>query len=274
MKKRLIYTLLFYLAFISHNINAQSIAGNEIVKEKTREIETFSSIIVEGGISIYLVPGDTARLNVRTDENLDTIITTVIEDGILKIYPSMYVRFFKTMDVYVTFVSLKSIIAIENSEIWCDTVLILPELTISLDDGSRGEFELDVENINCKLNRGSKAQIYGTMKNADFDINGESKLNTQLVAGNITCNVNENSEITMRGECESTEFFAIDGSNVFAESLIAENCKIKLNLGSDAEVHATKFLKVVAEDGSDVVYSGNPHTKEINTCEDCEVIAK
>ena len=253
---------------------AQSIAGNEKVQDKVRKIENFDKVIVDGGITMYLIPGDTAELLVRTDENLDSIIATEIKDGTLRIYPTMYVRYFKTMEVYVTYAELKSQSALEYSEIKADSLPDLHELTVSVDQGSKLNLNINAGLLNCTLSRASNAKINGNIEDISLTISGKSKINMDLQATNMQCNVNENSKAILKGRCQNTQFIAIDGSNIYAIDLKTENCKIKLNLGSDAEVYVSQNLKIFADDGSDVVYSGNPVRKEIDICEDCEVIAQ
>ena len=269
----------YFLLLVLHIIvipvsRSQSIAGNENVQDKARNVEDFNSVIVDGGITVFLIPGDTAEILVRADENLDSIIATEVENGTLRVYPSMYIRYFNTMEIYITYVDLKSLSAMEYSVIKADSLLNLKELAISVDQGSNLNLDINAELLNCKLSRASNAQINGIVKDVTLEINEKSKITMDLQAGNLQCNVNKNSKAILKGICQNSTYNAIDGSNIYAIDLKTENCKIKLELGSDAEVYATQNLKISADDGSDVVYSGNPIKKEIDICEDCEVIAQ
>jgi len=156
---------------------------------------------------------------VETDENMQESIITIVGDGVLKIYCSKSINIFNKMNVYVYVKELDKVTASGGSDVYAETNLNFPSLSIDMTGGSDLTLKCSTHELKCSLTGGSDATISGSADKADLEATG--------------------------------------GSDIKASGLTIGRCKIEVTGGSDAYLNVTGELSVVASGGSDVTYTGN-----------------
>jgi hypothetical protein len=197
-----------------------SIRGNGNVVKKERAVSGFHAISVSGGIDVYIIPGNTEKAVVETDETIQDAIITKVSDGILKIYCENSISNSKKLNVYVNVNKLDKVTASGGCDVFAETNLNFPSLKFDFSGGSDLKLRCTTGTLNCLLAGGSDAEIKGSANNADLEASG--------------------------------------GSDFKASDLIIAKCKVEVTGASDAYLNVTGELAVVASGSSDVTYSGNP----------------
>ncbi|MHC1706004.1 MAG: head GIN domain-containing protein [Bacteroidales bacterium] len=213
--------LLVILVFpgFTFNPSLYDARGNGNITREDRPVHSFSVVVVNSGINLYLIQGQTEKVIVETDENLQSLIVTDVKDGMLNISFRKSVRSSHKSNVYVTFSALNVLKGNGGSDIFTEKPLHLDKLSASLNGGSDLHLEGDFKSLEIEVNGGSDAVVKGHSENADFLANGGSDIN----AGELTVN----------------------------------NCSVVANGGSDAWVNVSDKISVKALGGSDVHFSGN-----------------
>jgi hypothetical protein len=205
---------------ILHHSIFNGIRGNGNVVKKDRAVSGFHAISVNGGIDVYIIPGNTEKAVVETDENIQDAIKTKVSDGILKIYCEKSISNSKKLNVYVNVNKLDKVTASGGSDVYSETNLNFPSLKFDFSGGSDLKLSCTTGTLNCIFTGGSDAEIKGSADNADLEASG--------------------------------------GSDIKAADLTISKCKVEVTGGSDAYLHVTGELAVVASGSSNVTYSGNP----------------
>ncbi len=195
--------------------------GNEDVVDEVRELSSFNSIWASSAIHIELRQGNTQKITVRTDSNLQEHLKTEVENGELKLYIEN-VRLSTEMTVFITCKELKGI-----------------KMTGASDIVSKN-----------KINT----------KDCDISASGASEVDLEITAEKIKVNESGASTVKLSGNCEDLGVKASGASNVRLYGLLAENVKVLASGSSDVEVQATSSLDATASGASDITYKGNPAT--------------
>jgi len=103
-----IFILLLILASCE---TEQDIKGSGVVVTKRYSVAEFSDLKIDGILNIYFKQEDTYRVEVKTDDNLQSIMRIESEGGTLKIYKDSNDDFEATeMDIYVSAPQVENIL--------------------------------------------------------------------------------------------------------------------------------------------------------------------
>ncbi len=221
--KLIIATVLSLTLFsCNFDVNFNSgVRGNGDVITEDRNVSTsFSSIKATEGLDVYLTQSDTESITVEADENLQELILTEIEDGVLKIHTKQNIGRATSKRVNVSFRNISSIISTSGSDVYSTNTINADRLNLKSTSGSDMKLDVNTSLLHCKSTSGS-----------DLKVSGKT---IKLVAE------------------------ATSGSDIKAADLRAESSEVKATSGADITVNTTKELTARATSGGDVKYYGNP----------------
>ncbi len=205
-------------------------------------INNFEGILVKSGIDVILTQSNEEKIEIRGLKTFAEDITVTKNDsGVVKFEMHKFtLKNWKwgknqSLKIYVSFKNLKKIKLSECATILADSVLTLDTLNVKIDDGSDIKLNLNAKSLNLVIENGSNIHLYGNVKN--FNLIGTN------------------------------------ASSVKAFNLVSTNLFAWLYNGTDAELFANEYLSIVAKNGSDAVYKGNP-TKKIFKTETYSTIKK
>ncbi len=219
--KRILIACLVLLG-VSFRTDAQNVVYDENVE--VREVPGFHTVIVSGGMTVYLSQGTQAAVAVSTsDEKNLSKIKTEVNNGVLSIHPET--------GVWNTF-------SFGNKKVKAYiTVSVLQKLV---------------------LNGGSIVKCADPIKTTSLatEVNGGSILNAQLSGAELKLEVNGGSIAEMKGNFATVKVEASGGSVIKAGELVAEDLEVEANAGSVVTVRADKQLDLEASGGSIINYKG------------------
>ncbi len=193
--------------------------GNREVVDEERELAAFTSISSSSGIDVELIKGDTQKVVVRADSNLQERLKTEVEDGKLKLYAKGS-NSFTEMKVFVTFTELEGIKASGASDVVGKSTIEAKDFYVSA--------------------------------------SGASEVQLELVAEKIKVTESGASTVSLSGNCEHLEVKVSGASDAKLYKLSAKDVKALASGASDVEVTAITTLGATASGASDINYKGNP----------------
>ena len=211
--------------------------GNRnVVTEDRSAKEDFTKIKVSTGLELYISQGLKNQITVEADENLQDIIITEIQDGMLKIYSEKNIWRAKARKIYVTIENLEAIAATSGSDVYANETLKVNNLNISATSGSDINISVDANTVETNATSGS-----------DIEVSGVS-----------------NNHISK----------ATSGASIDAYQLQSKNVSAKVTSGADINVYASESIVAKATSGGDIDFIGNPKKVDKKTSSGGSVSAK
>ena len=202
------------------NLNSGVRGNGEVITENRTVNDSFSAIKATEGLDVYLTQSDHESISVEADGNLQELILTEVEDGVLKIHTKENIGRATSKKVHVSFKDISSIISTSGSDVYSTNTIVTERLDLKSTSGSDMKLDVNTSVLNCKSTSGS-----------DLRLSGKT---TKLIAE------------------------ATSGSDIKAADLMAESSEVKASSGADITVNTSKELTARASSGGDIKYYGNP----------------
>lgn len=191
--------------------------------QETRNVGDFSSVKVYDKISVVLLHSKKNKVEIDGNNNGD--IEIVNKNGELKIRmtPTKIMQG-DHVKVKIFYESLNDIQASQGSEITSEEAIEGTQLSLTSNEGSKIDCEIDVERLNVKANSGGELKISGKADNQDILVNS--------------------------------------GARFFGKEIDSKIATIAANAGGIAEVTATNSVNATTRAGGNIVVYGNPEDKQ------------
>ena len=195
--------------------------GNGKMTTEIRNIkESFSSIDVSSGIEVVLEQSLDKIVSIEAESNLQKLIDTKVENGVLMIEPNETINATKTIKVTIR----------------------MPEI-----DG-------------LEASSASKIKGIGTFKGDAISIDASSaaEVNVNLKYDNITLDASSGSSINAKGIALKLESSASSGSEIEADELLVNLVDADVSSGGNIKIHPIVKLKGNASSGGNIIYNIEP----------------
>lgn len=208
------------LLFLSCNL-MPGVTGNGDVQTQEREVSSsFIGIHTSNGLDVILTQADIESVKVQADENLHDIITTEVENGVLKISTTKNIGSAKSKKVMVSFKDLETIKSTSGSDLRANGTLIFNTIDIEATSGCDVNLSIEAENLSGSATSGADLKLEGTA---------------------TTINLK-----------------ATSGADINTKNLSSKNAVVSVTSGADIKVNATQSIELSATSGGDIRYYGNP----------------
>lgn len=194
---------LILLAWLASSVQL-SLAGDEKIKgngnvvKKERALGDIHSISTGGSIDLRIIQDGAGKVFVETDENLQDVIITDVEDGALSIQLKKGVDISATkLVVYIHCGELKAISSGGSGDIFSDNTLRCDQLNIS--HGGSGDYQLELDVKKLKIS---------TAGSGDYRLKGKTGSLAISMAGSGDVNAKEL-------ECEQATVSSAGSGDVF-----------------------------------------------------------
>lgn len=201
----------------------EQVEGNGNVSRQARKVDSFSGIAMGVPGRLELRSGNVDSVTVETDDNLQALIETRVEDGTLRIRPAKRNQNLRTRN-------LKIVVTARQIE------------RLSL--GGSGTIDADV--------------LRG--KRLDLDLGGSGKIQiARLEAETVSASVAGSGDLRADGGAARKLAISIGGSgNVDLGKVAADEARVSVAGSGDATVWAKNDLSVSIAGSGDVGYYGDP----------------
>lgn len=219
--KFIVATVLSLTLFSCNFSINNGVSGNgDVITENRSITQSFSTIKASEGLDVYLTQNETESISVEADENLQELILTEIEDGVLKIHTKENIGRATSKKIHISFKDISSIISTSGSDVYATNTITAERLNLKSSSGSDMKLDVNTSILNCDASSGSGLRVSG-------------------------------KTVKLYAEASS-------GSDIKAADLLAESSEVKASSGANITVNTSKDLTARASSGGDVKYYGNP----------------
>lgn len=229
MKSIIKFIVLFLVIASTTSCVLTGTKGNShVTTEERTPNSSFDGIKVSQGINLFLTQGNDEKITVETDENLqDILITEVNNNNVLEVYFKKNVRKATSKNVYVTAKNINLLSTSSGASLTCEDVI-------------------NSESIQLKASSGSSLRV-------------------EVISNEVTSNSSSGSSIKIIGKTNLFTTKASSGSNIKADRLEASEVEAKASSGSSIDVNAIDALVATASSGGSIDYEGTPRRLVKNT---------
>lgn len=253
--------ILIFAAFLLANCNLmKTVDGTGNVKKETREASNFSAIAVHQGIQVHLTQGNTEKVEIETDENLQEHILVKITGDKLTITSDVNIGKSEALNAYVTCKDIHKLSVSSAAAIYGKNEIGGNELDLSASSSGKIEVELDTEDLDCKASSSGQIKIKGNAKSFEGDASssGDILSDDLTVMTKSELDVSSGSTIVVKGTTNELSISASSGAGIKAKDFKAKTCDANTSSGGYAHITVEEELAVTASSGGRVYYSGNP----------------
>ena len=234
MKRLSIIVAIMLLGISTMNaqwFGSKTIKGNGKMTSEKRSTGNYEGVALVGSMNVELIAGKEGALTIEGESNLLEYITTVVENGKLKISVEKGVSIQssnnKTIKITVPFEDINEVTLTGSGDIWNKDRIKSEYLTVNV-TGS-GDIKLNI------YAKGVKSGVTGS---GDIMLSGSTK--------SLNC--------------------AVTGSGDFqAFQLNAEDVEAAVSGSGDIEISASKSLEAKVSGSGDITYKGNPEKHNFKT---------
>lgn len=226
MVRVVVYCTKFIVALITVLLMAScnssflnGVQGNGNVTTEKRDIKAkFTGIEASAGLEVEVTQGDSIKVEVETDSNLQQYVVAKVEGSDLKLYVDHSINNAEILKVYVTLPDLKKVDCNSGSNVHFNTVMKGLNLRLNASSGSHLEGKVEYDAVDAETTSGSSMDLKGIAL----------KLNTS----------------------------SSSGSTLEANNLVANEVRADASSGSSIRVQASLKLNASASSGASVNYTG------------------
>lgn len=205
--------------------SSKKIKGNGIPISQNRTVEgTFEKIEVSAGIDLMVSQNETFSISVLTDENVQSLISTKLENGVLVVTSLGSFSTVKSPEVRVSLPIISGLQSSSGAYIKGVNTLKSKSLILSSSSGSDIKLDVDVDFISLESTSGS-----------DIEVTGKA----------------------LKVETSSSSGSDIDAGNLMANEVFAQ-----VSSGSSTKVYPIILLNAKASSGGDITYKNVPKRLE------------
>ncbi len=209
---------------VSCQININRVYGNgKVVTEEREGLREFDRVKGSEGLEVILKEGTEQKVVVEADENLQYIIETYVENGMLKIGVDGNIGSATSKTVYVTYTTLSEVRASSGANVIVKDELKNEDLTLDASSGANLEASIFSKKLYLEASSG-----------ANIDVNGKTK--------------------ELRTKASS-------GAYINAENVLSATCNARASSGGHIKVHVKDNLEAKASSSGQIDYYGDPSIK-------------
>ena len=207
----------------------ESLSGSSRVSSETFNIGGFSKVEVSHAFQVDIVQGDSYRVLVRIDDNLE-----------------QHLRVEKRGDTLI--IGLKPLRGYNLRRATMEAQVRMPELT------------------GIEVSGASDVKIGGFTSNKNFDVelSGASSLEGEITADDVRIEASGASQARLVGEANNLRLDASGASNIDLKDFPVFDAEIELSGASEAEVVLSGTLNIDVSGASRLYYGGNPTIRRID----------
>lgn len=219
-KATFILATVFLFTSCRHNINfGNGKEGSGNIVEQTRNItEDFKFIEVSTGVEVIVEQSDTKSVVVETDDNLQELIITKVENGILYVKSSEGYNSTETPKIKVKMPVISGLSTTSGSTIKSKNKLITENIAVKSSSGSEIDIEVEADHITIETTSGSTAEVSGKAIKLETSSSSGSSLDaSDLLTNDVISQSTSGSSTTV------SPILSLDGKASSGSSIVYKN---------------------------------------------------
>jgi hypothetical protein len=174
--KYVTFISLLFLCLIGTSCSAQGIKGNGKVTSETRQVGEFHSLQIKGACDVYIAQGRSSSVMLKTDENLQEVISTVVEDGVLVVDNEKSIRKSTMVELRLSAENLRQIEILGAAKIVTEDPLRGSKLVLKISGAVEGALDLNLDELETQCSGAGSLKLVGRANRASYQIDGAASI--------------------------------------------------------------------------------------------------
>jgi len=212
--------LVVFCLLTSCNFNfVEGKQGSGNIVEQTRNItEDFKFIEVSTGVEVLVEQSDTKSVVVETDDNLQELIITKVENGVLYVKSSEGYSTDETPKITIKMPVISGLITNSGSSLKSLNNLVTENIVVKSSSGSEIAINVEADLITVETSSGSSAEVGGKALKLETSSSSGSTLNaSNLMANDVISQSTSGSSTTVN------PILSLDGKASSGSSIVYRN---------------------------------------------------
>jgi hypothetical protein len=215
------------LAFLSSGCNFNCVSGEGEIVEDERKLDAFKTLVLNVPVDLFIVQNSNSpQLMVKAERNIIDLFNIGVVGDELRIDIEGCFDSYRRPEIYLVTNRIEGI------------------------------------TINGSGDVISQSPLYGAR--LDLNIKGSGDMRLESTHQFIRAAIKGSGDINLSGNTNRFEADVKGSGDIKAANMQAKSASISIKGSGDCFIHASEYLEVSIKGSGDLVYSGNPGTKEIN----------
>ncbi len=253
------YILIAFL-FVGLNSQAQkSVKGSRNVTTEQTDINSFTSIELDGEFEVGLLKGSRFMVEVEADDNLHELIQIEVVNNVLYIKPSAKISNSKSQKLSITFADTLAKITVDG-KIEFETLqeLFLNDFELITKGKSKSKFAATTNTFKLNNSGNAKVELEITSEAVSLELKESSDLEGSLKTPLLSVKALDDSSAKLKGAIEDLSLSAAKSSKFNGEKLASKTAEVFTTGNSKNSINVSKNLKLSAKDKSEVDLYNTP----------------
>lgn len=253
------YLLVVFL-FISLNSQAQkNVKGSRNVTTEQTDINTFTSIELDGEFEVGLLKGSRSMVEVEADDNLHELIQIEVANNILYIKPSAKISNSKSQKLTITFNdSLKRISIDGKVEFETLQELYLNNFEFIAKGKSKSKLSATTNTLKLINSGDAKVEVEITSEEIILELKESSDLEGSLKSPLLSVKALDKSSAKLKGAIDELNLSAAKSAKFDGEKLTSKTAEVFATGNSKNSINVSKNLTLSAKDKSEIDLYNSP----------------
>lgn len=261
-------SILMILMVVALNLDAQ-------VVTQERNMGPFDGIHQTISADVYITQGSSQKVVVKADEDIINLITTALEDGILKIGTEKNYRSANTLEIHITMPVLNKIKNSGSGDIRVEGPIKGNDVYVGISGSGDLDAEFDATNLELKISGSGDVNLSGVRGNFAVSISGSGDVNAEnLQLETCTLNSLGSGDVRLKGKTAKLITKQSGSGDFNGYGLIAVDAIVKSNGSGDVVLQAVERIEAILNGSGDLTYYGSPGYVDVESNGSGEVYRK
>jgi Putative auto-transporter adhesin, head GIN domain len=223
--------------------DSKSVKGKGPVERTTRDAKDFKNINLMASANVFVTQGTAFKVEVETQKNIDEILETVVEEGVLKIKfkKGTWNINVEKLNIYVEMPTVETLLISGSGDLVVETALTGDKMTLQISGSG---------NI--------KSDKTLTAKSLDVIVSGSGDIDVEAIAtGELHTRISGSGGLTLAGTSDKAAYTVSGSGDINAKKLISKAVEAHISGSGNISCHANESLDAHASGSGDITYSGN-----------------
>ncbi len=188
-------------------INGESVQGSGNIITQEREVAEFSEVRLKGSGKVFLTPGETQSLEIKTDDNIMPLVETEVSGRRLTISHGNHRLRPTFFEVYITIQKLEGIGISGSGDIVGNDLFVTDTLNVEISGSGDMDLEVETELLENKISGSGSLQLSGKAEEYTISVSGSGKINafdvdakhvSVRVSGSGNCRISASESLEAR----------------------------------------------------------------------------
>jgi len=229
------------VCFSCEDIWNRCVDGNGDRGLEERDLAAFERIEINGDFDVQIDTGSSYSATIETDENISDLIVTHVSGNklIIETRDGICIRPSHTVEITVSTRSIREITLNGSGFVYC--------------------YGLESENLSLNLAGSGGIECSNVVSAVtNIELEGSGLINCDLIAENITSQLEGSGEIRLNGDCINADYKIIGSGSIKAGQTNSDVCVVYISGSGTVDTHVNDALDVTIIGSGRVYYSGNP----------------